>query len=348
MPAPVTELPRRVTIRVQEVAASPWPVRAAAVGVLVGFGCLVAAMVPVGPDWLSSTGAILVATVYSWALAAREGGRPVVFGTLALAVGVTAVWLDHDLVRTGAAVLTAAVAAVLGVMITVPTKGYWASAREATVALVVAAVGALASIGFEPAISVERYEWVALALALIGVFTVVFRLGAGFHGLGRRGLVVVGIGALVLVVTLFYAEMLRRYGALGLVDDLLRAVRWSRENLGAFPRPISAILGVPALVYGCYLRGRRRQGWWVCAFGVAATAPTATALGNPAIAVSEALTSIGYGLLVGVLLGWVLIRVDRLVTGSGRNGNGNGGGRRRVTPASETAPPEPPRTAALL
>src|SRR3954452_12070226 len=41
---------------------------------------------------------------------------------------------------------------------------------------------------------------------------------------------------------------------------------WSRNHLGAFPRPIEAVLGVPALAWGCHMRARRRQGWWLCAF----------------------------------------------------------------------------------
>ncbi|TYL55443.1 hypothetical protein FXB39_03645 [Nocardioides sp. BGMRC 2183] len=340
MPTP-SDLVRRLRHRTAALAASRWPLVAAVVGVLVGTGCLIAAMVPVGPEWLAAVGAIAVSTIYSWGLAAREGGRPVVFGTLALAIGLTAVLSDQEVLRTGASVLTATVAAVLGVMITVPTKGLWAAAREAVVGVVVAAVGALASIGFEPAISVERYEYTTLGLGLIGVFVVVFRLGAGFHGLGRRGMVVVVVGAVLLSLTLLYAELLRRYGSSSTVDDLLEAVRWSRENLGAFPRPISTVLGVPALVYGCHLRARRRQGWWVSAFGVAATAPIATALGNPVITVDEALLSIGFSLVVGILIGWIVIRLDLLLTG-------NHGRRRRVAEKLDAIRPEPPRTAALL
>ena len=95
------------------------------------------------------------------------------------------------------------------------------------------------------------------------------------------------IGVVVLAVTLLYAEMLRRYGSTGLVDELLSWVAWSRDHLGAFPRPIETVLGVPALAWGCHMRARRRQGWWLCAFGVAATAPVANALVNPAISLAN-------------------------------------------------------------
>lgn len=308
---------------------------------LTAVGTLIAAMVPVGPEWLGDAGAITVATGFTWMLAAREGGRPVVFGLLALALSLTAVLSEDDLLRTGAAVVTAAVAAVLGVMATVPTRGMLASAREAVFGTAIAAVGAMAAIGFEPAINVDRFEYAALGLALVGAFFVVFRLGAGFHGLGRRGLIVVAIGAVLLSVTLLYAELLRHYGSSGFVDDLLSMVRWSRDTLGAFPRPISTILGVPALVYGCHMRARRRQGWWVCAFGVAATGATATALANPAIEISESLLSVGYGLVIGILIGWLIIRLDLAFSGNGAKG-------RRVAEQATAVRPEPGRTAALL
>ena len=47
-----------------------------------------AALVPAGPAWLDGVGAVAVVTAYSWGLAARTGGRPVVFGGLALVLGV--------------------------------------------------------------------------------------------------------------------------------------------------------------------------------------------------------------------------------------------------------------------
>ena len=44
-----------------------------AVLVVLGTAALVAAMVPVGPDWLGVTGSLVVATTYTSALAARNG-----------------------------------------------------------------------------------------------------------------------------------------------------------------------------------------------------------------------------------------------------------------------------------
>jgi hypothetical protein len=265
----------------------------------------------------------------------------VIFGLLATALGLVTVLTHYDLLRTGAAVMVAAVAGVFGVMVTVPTKGLLGSAREAVLALVVAAIGGLAAVAFQPALHIERFEYGVLGLALLGAFGVVYRLGAGLHGLGRRGLLVVAVGTVLLAVTLLYAEMLRRYGSTQLVDQLLQWVHDSRQQLGAFPRPIEALLGVPALVYGCHMRARRRQGWWVCAFGVAATAPAATALANPAITIREAGLSVVYGLVIGVLVGWLIIRLDLLVTGKP-------GRRRRAAQRADAVRPEPARWSPLL
>ena len=327
--------------RIGEFGASRAPLIIWFVLVALGAAALVCAMVPVGPDRLGVAGSITVATVFTWALAARTGGRPLIFAPLALACGLAAVLSDNDLLLTGAAVGTAALAAVLGVMITVPAAGIVTAARECVVALLCAAVGALATVGFEPAIQKERFEYVGLGLAFAGAIVLVHRLGAGFHGLGRRGLIIVVIGGLVLAATLLYAELLRRYGSTGFVDELLSWVTWSREHLGAFPRPVATVLGVPALAYGCHMRARRRQGWWVCAFGVAATAPAATALANPAVSVREAGLSVCFSLVIGLVLGWLLIRLDLALTGTR-------GRRSRVAEQQAAVRPEPARFAPLL
>jgi hypothetical protein len=207
--------------------------------------------------------------------------------------------------------------------------------------LVLAAIGALATVGFEPVVQVVRFEYATLGLALLGMFTIVYRLGAGLHGLGRRGIVIVLIGTAVLAVTLAYAELLRRYGTPTLVTNLLDVVVWSRDHLGAFPRPLETVLGIPALAWGVHMRARRRQGWWVCAFGVAATAPVANALVNPSVTLTESILSVTYGAVVGLVIGFVVIRLDLAFTGPrGRRG-------RRAEEATALRP-EPPRTRALL
>ncbi len=326
---------------VSRIGSSRIPVVAFLVLVAVGLGALVAGIVPVGPDWLPGVGSVVVASTFAWALAARTGGRPVVYGVLAVVLGVVVLVSEEPYLRTGAAVMTCVVSSVLGVMATVPAVRFVHAARECLLALVIAGVGALATVGFEPTITVVRFEYATFGLALLAVFAVVYRLGAGLHGLGRRGVVIVLIGMLVLAVTLLYAELLRRYGTPGLVESLLDVVRWSREHLGAFPRPIETVLGIPALAWGCHMRARRRQGWWVCAFGVAATSAVANSLANPAITLRESSLSVVYGLAIGLLIGFAVIRIDLRVTGSR-------GRRSRRAEEATAIRPEPARTSALL
>lgn len=327
--------------RLSRLAASPFPVAVWLLLVAAATSAMVCAMVPVGPDWLGTAGAVAVAGAYTWAIAARTGGRPVIFGLVAVALGLVAVLAGNEVLRTGAAVLTAAVAAVLGVMVTVPAATFLRAVRETLLAVVLAGVGALAAVGFEPTIRVARFEYVTLGLALVGAFVVVFRLGAGLHGLGRRGLIGVAVGSVVLLLILLYAETLHRYGASGLIDTLDSWVAWCRQELGAFPRPIMAVLGVPALVYGVHMRARRRQGWWVCMFGVAATTRAATALIDPTVELREIGLSILYALVVGLVIGWLIIRLDLALSG-------NRGRRRRTEEQAAAVRPEPTRAQPLL
>jgi hypothetical protein len=306
---------------------------------IAGVGALVAAMTGLGPRHLGELGSVAVATAYSWALAARVGGRPMVFGPVALAIGAAVLWVDRDFLTTGAAEMTGVVSAVLAVMATVPALTALRVLREVMVATAVAAGGALAVVGFEPSVSLARFEYTTLALSLAVALGLVHRLGAGLHGLSRRGLVTVAVGGVVLAVTLAYGELLRRYGTPELVEGLLEMVRWSRAHLGAFPRPLEAVLGVPALTWGIHMRARRGQGWWVCSFGVAATAPIATSLVNTTVSVVESSLAVLYGIVVGLVIGFLLIRVDLLLSGTGR--------RRGSRPQAE-AGLEPARTRPLL
>lgn len=298
------------------------------------------AVAQVGPAWLDGVGSAAVVTSMSWALGARTGDRAVVAAVVAAALSVVVLVVDTALLRTGAAVLTAVVAGVLGVMATVPAVRLLASVREVLVAVAVGMVGAVAVLGFEPVVTVTRFEYTSIVLSFVLVLVLVHRLGAGLHGLGRRGLVVVVIGTVVLLATMAYAELLRRYGLSSIVEPAVEVVRWTRSYLGAFPRPLVVLLGVPALVWGCHMRARRRQGWWVCAFGVAATTPVAQGLVNPAGSYLEAGLQVLYGVALGLLLGIAVVRLDLALTGP------RGTGSRRAEEAAAHRP-EPRRFAEL-
>ncbi len=290
-------------------------IAAAVTAVVLAVAAALCSVLGVGPTWLDQAAAVTLACVYTVALAARTGGRPVVFGVLALALALAAVLSDMERLRTGAATLTAVVAAVLAVMATVPARRFRLAAREIAIAVAVSAIGALGVVGFRPTVSLERYDYVSLALSFLLVGALVYRLGAGLHGLGRRGFVVVLVGVVALTVALAYAELIKRYGSQEFVDDILDGVRWMRANLRGVPRPIQVLVGVPALVYGTHLRARRRQGWWVCAFGVASTCSVAGILMNPMTGWLEAALIVTYSTVLGLGLGYVVIRVDLALTG---------------------------------
>ena len=104
---------------------------------------------------------------------------------------------------------------------------------------------------------------------------------------------------------------------------------------------MQALLGIPALAWGCHQRARRRQGWWATAFGVAATVPLTVLLINPRLSLAEVALTEAYTLVVGLLVAYVLIRLDLAFTGSrGRRG-------RRAEEAAAIRP-EPARAQALL
>jgi hypothetical protein len=309
--------------------------------VVAGLGALIADIAETGPAYLADAGALAVGTAYSWMLATRIGGRSWLAAPLVAGGGAVALWLDYDFLRAGAAVTVIAVGAALGVMITVPAVRFVQAAREAALALVTAAIGALASMGLAPMVNMERFGYLALGAAFTLVIGLVYRLGAGLPGLGTRGLVVVVVGVVGLGATLVYAELLRRYGTTLLIESVQHVSSWGRKHMGAFPRPVPALLGIPALAWGAHQRARRRQGWWVSAFGVAATVPIGLVLMNPLIRETEAVLSVLYTVLVGLVISFLVIRVDLALTGS----RGRGG--RRAEEASAVRP-EPSRFSALL
>jgi len=317
--------------------------------VVAGVVCLAGAALN-GPHALAGAGAVLVVTAATWWLTARCGGRPLLFSTVAAVAGAIVAVVGNPQLSTGAAVTTAAITAVLAVMGTVPSVRFRGAVAEVLLAAGICLIGAGAALGFDPVIAIGRYQDTTLALAVVGCFVLVYRLGAGLHGLGRRGVVVVAIGGVLLVVTLLYAELLRTYGSSSIATAANDATRWCHDHLGSYPRPVEALLGVPALTWGTHLRARRRQGWWVCAFGVAFTAPVTTTFANPGLPVIEALLTVVYSLVVGLVIGYVVIRIDLRVTSPRSRGGSRAAGRRaaREAEVASAVRPEPSRSQPLL
>lgn len=306
----------------------------------IGVAALAAAALHVGPEWLAGAGAVLVLTTYSWAAAARTGGRQVVSSVVAFLIGTSALLVDGAVLRSGAAVLTCVVSGVLAVVLTVPARSFAAAVREVVMATAIASIGAYATVGFEPVASAVRFNYLTLALGFGALLFLVWRFAAGLHGLGTRGLVILGVGALLLTVSLAYTEALRHFGVTTLTQPLEALTAWSRDTIGAAPRLLTVLLGVPALVWGVHMRARRRQGWWVCTFGAAATLPVAQRLVNINTSYVEAGLQTAYSVALGVLVGWVLIRVDQQLTGTR-------GARARAAEEHEAVRPEPRRFSSL-
>ena len=239
--------------------------------------------------------------------------------------------------------LTCVVSAVLAVMATVPAVRFLQAVREVVIAVVIAAIGALATIGFEPVVTVARFEYVTLGLALLGVFALVYRLGAGLHGLGRRGVVIVliGTGAARADPGVRRAAAPLRHPGPGR-PACSTPWSWSRDNLGAFPRPLESVLGIPALAWGVPHAGPAPPGLVGLRVRRRRDRAGRERAGQPGRhAARERALACSYGVVVGLVIGFVVIRLDLALTGPrGRRG-------RRAEEAGALRP-EPARTRALL
>ncbi len=251
-------------------------------------------------------------------LSVRAGGRPIPAVALAALVGAGALVTQWPALLAGAAVGTGVLAACLAVLATTPSRTFPRAILEVVVAEIVAIAGALGVAGFQVDLDRDRFAYTVLAVSLAATVALVYRLGGGVHGLGRSGVVLFGAALVLLVVGLAYTAALTRWGSPELRLDVESARHWVRDNLGAVPHPIEVLIGIPALVWGVSMRARRRQGWWVCVFGTAATAAATTRFIQDdatfrTIALGEA-----YSVMLGLVVGFIVIRVVRLLRGTGR------------------------------
>ncbi len=295
------------------------------------------------PTWVAGWGGGAVAWLHSVALAHRAGGRTRLWGALALIAVVGALVTEEAWALSGLSVLTAVVSGVAAVLLTRPAATALGILFEFGLALVVSVAGALAVAGLNAPVQTERYTLVVLCLALAIAIALVWQLGAGLHGMGRRGLAIVVGGAVLLAGLLVYSQILQTYGSQAIVDRVDESVRWLKDNLEGVPRPAEALIGFPALVWGIGTRASRRQGWWMCAFGVLGTATVASSLAAQRLDPEYAALSASYSVLIGVVLGLLVRRIDMIVTGRRERGRAAG---RRVLRTGEIAVlrPEPGRT----
>ena len=310
---------------------------------LIGIAAALTGLVDVGvdvPDKVEPAGSSLLTVLFMIALSHRCGGRVQLWGGLTVVIAVTWLFWDPSWLTAAIAVVGAVSSAVLAVMLTRPARSWWQATIEALVAAVVASSGAVAVSGFEADVLTSRYNIAVHVLALILTIGVVWGLGAGLHGLGRRGFVMILGGALLILVVLTYGAVLRNYGSETVIDAVDDTVAWLRDNIGGVPRPSEVLVGIPALIWGVSTRAGRRQGWWMCAFGVIGTGTITTSLVSPDAVADYVARSTVYSVILGILIGLVVRRIDQMLTG--------GAGRRaRRSEAEAQIRPEPPRTASL-
>lgn len=301
------------------------------------------ALVDVGvdvPDRVAPAGSAVLVVLFMTALSHRCGGRVYLWAGLTLVASVAWFVWDTSWLTAAMAVVGAVSSGVLAVLLTRPAPSWFAAIREALVAAVVAGTGAVGVAGFEADVLTQRYNLAVHLLSLLLTIALVWGLGAGLYGLGRRGLAMIIGGALLVVIVLAYGAVLRTYGSDTVTDAVSGAVDWTRDTFGGVPRPTEVLVGFPALVWGVSTRSTRRQGWWMCAFGVIGTGTITTSLVSPEAVTDYVALSMVYSVVLGVLLGLVVRRVDRLLTG------GSGRRARRQDPDGQIRP-EPPRTAPL-
>ena len=194
-------------------------------------------------------------------------------------------------------------------MATVPAVRFLRPPARCVIAVLVAAVGALATVGFEPVVNVARFEYVTLGLALPAPRCSSTGSAPACTASAAAASLIVLIGSLLLAVTLAYAELLRRYGTPGLVDWLLDAVAWRRDQ----PRR------VPAPARGRARHPRARLGHATCGPGAGRAGGSAPSASPPpprsrtrwstrGHAAPRAALAVLYGVVVGLVIGFIVIR----------------------------------------
>ncbi len=292
------------------------------------------------PDVVTRTGAVVATWLGITVLARRCGGRYILIGLFAaIVLGLVAAY-PENWALAGAGVTAAAVHGVLGMTLTRPSAGLKAL-RELLISAFIGMGGAFVVSGYDVVLRPFRFRVMVLTLVLISGFALAWRLGHGIKSLGRRGVVLIAGGVLLLVLSVVYTQAIRAWGSPSLLASVSDFRDGLEKYLGAVPRPIEAVVGFPALVWGVTIRNRRRQGWWMCAFGSLGAAGVATSLIQPLTPLGDSLAATGYGIVIGGALGMILVAVDRVLTGPG-------GRRVESTSPGDVERPEPPRFAPLL
>jgi hypothetical protein len=293
------------------------------------------------PEWLAEIGGAALMVLFAMGLTRRCGGRVWLWALLTAGFAAAMLVAQNRTLFSSAAVLVAILGAILAVMATRPAETFGQVLREYAVALLISISAALAVAGLNAPIASDRFNLVVLGVSLLVAIGLVWQLGAGLHGMGRRGFVLIVGGAVLIAGLLVYSRFLREYGSESLVNSINDTVAWMYDRLGGVPRPVEVLIGFPALIWGVGTRAQRRQGWWMCAFAVLGTATVATSLAAPTVQPEYAGKSLLYSVLLGLFFGLLVSRIDFLFTGGG------GQRARRGDLVEEERRPEPGRTEPL-
>ena len=296
------------------------------------------------PELTPQVGAAVITTVMCALLAHRVGGHIPAAAVFAAGACAAALLLHWHWLLAGVAALTAFAATVLGVLSTRPAQQHVRVAVEYAVAILVAMVGAVAVAAYAAPTNPTMLGHVVVLTSVVSTLWVAHRLGGGFHGLGKRGALVIVFAVLVLAAGMVYGEALSRRGTPELIESADRARQAVVQVIGAVPRPLELFIGFPALVWGLATRAQLQQGWWVCAFGALGTAGVATSLSGPQAQLGEGLLSTASSDVVGVVLGFLVGWVDRMLTGPRVGKRARTRGVDRAMPTR----PEPGRTRPLF
>lgn len=257
--------------------------------------------------WRPSAALLTIALVIG--LTHRGGGHLRIWGGIVGATAVLAAVLEANVLLTSAAAATAVIAAVWAVVITRPAVTTREVIREYAIALIVAMSGAMGVAAWNAPIQVRAFGLVVVAASLAVVLAMVWALGAGLHGLGRVHLAILAGVAVAMLAIAAYGTLLRSYGSPALIDALDNSVAWMRTTIGGVPRPLQVLVGFPALIVGVSMRATRREGWWVQVFAVLGTATVTTSLVSPGAYPSYILGSMGYSMLLGLVVGLIARKI---------------------------------------
>jgi hypothetical protein len=262
------------------------------------------------PPHLPGYGSVVLTGIFVGLVSHRLIGPWRLATVLAAGVGLAAVITGRVWLVGGAASLAAVSSGVLAVVITRPGSSVFKTLRELVVAVATACIGALAVGGYAAPLQIDTFRLLTIVATVLGCLVVAQRLGGGFDELDRRTMGIVVAAVFALVVAAVYSRAFDTWASQGLVDAVDSLANWLRDTIGAVPRPLEWIVGIPALVWGVRSRALRHQGWWICAFGGIATGYIASSLGEPHVDLSQAMLGTAYAVLIGAVLGLALAGLD--------------------------------------